>query len=88
MFSIFYHSKDSLWHQWDYEIEKYDILGDKETPLEAKIDGSKTFDGEDDSLEKAADMSMVSGSGHIQFAEEFSNQVEFQNIMIATEDSI
>jgi dynein heavy chain len=30
----------------------------------------------------------MSGSGNMQFDEEFTNQVEFQNIMIATEDTI
>lgn len=32
MFSIFFHTGDLLWHKWDYEIEKYDITGDKEKP--------------------------------------------------------
>ena len=89
LFSIFFHSKNFLWHKWDYEIEKYDILGDKEVLSEATkvFDGSKTFE-EDDSAEKGAEMSQKSGGGMIELNEEFTNKVEFQNIMIATEDSI
>ena len=36
MFSVFFHTSDHAWHKWDYEIGKYDILGDKEKPVEAK----------------------------------------------------
>lgn len=36
LFSIFFHTKDHAWHKWDYEINKYDILGDKEIVIEAK----------------------------------------------------
>jgi hypothetical protein len=77
-----------MWHKWDYEIEKYDILGDKEIHSESKIvEASKTID-DDDSLEKAAETSQKSKTDNMQFNEEFTSKVEFQNIMIATEDSI
>jgi len=88
LFSIFFHPKDFMWHKWDYEIEKYDILGDKEIHSESKIvEASKTID-DDDSLEKAAETSQKSKTDNMQFNEEFTSKVEFQNIMIATEDSI
>lgn len=87
LFSIFFHARDSLWHKWDYEIDQYDILGDKLVPVEQK-DVTKTTEFEDDSIEKAGEQSPTSGDAMAQFSEEFSNKVEFQNIMIATEDSI
>ena len=40
LFSIFFSTQDILWHKWDYEIDKYDILGDKEKPLVIKVENS------------------------------------------------
>ena len=40
LFSIFFHTQDILWHKWDYEIDKYDILGDKEKPVALKVENS------------------------------------------------
>lgn len=70
LFSIFFHTKDVLWHKWDYEIDKYDILGDKEKPVELKIENSQERD-------EAANESFVGGDGDVspmggmQFDEEF-----------------
>ena len=41
LFSVFFHTKQMLWHKWDYQIDQYDILGDKEESVEAKIEQSK-----------------------------------------------
>lgn len=61
LFSIFFSSKDSLWHKWDYEIDQYDILGDKLVPIEHK-DVSKTLTNEmDDSVDKHNELSPTSG---------------------------
>lgn len=82
LFSIFFEPGMLLWHKWDYEIDQYDIMGDKEKPIEVKINEPKDDDsnGED---------SAASVGGNMIFDEEFdSSKVEFQNIMIATEDSI
>ena len=49
MFSIFFHNRDFMWHKWDYEIDKYDILGDKEKPVEVKADYSKQTGDDDES---------------------------------------
>jgi len=49
MFSIFFHNRDFMWHKWDYEIDKYDILGDKEKPVEVKADHSKQTGDDDES---------------------------------------
>ena len=35
LFSMFFNTRQMSWNKWDYEIEKYDILGDKEEPIEA-----------------------------------------------------
>ena len=82
LFSIFFHTADYVWHKWDYEIDKYDILGDKEKVVEAKPEIAK----DDDDSHKGE--SPLSGGGAFQFDEEFQDKVEFQNIMVATEDSI
>lgn len=86
LFSLFFHTKDCLWHKWDYEIEKYDILGDKESQHEVTVDRTKNTN-EDQESEKDDTQSNASGAEG-QFDEEFSNKVEFQNIMVATEDTI
>ena len=76
LFSIFFHTGDAMWHKWDYEIDKYDILGDKEKPAaEMKLETSR-----DDSLEVAGadeDDGEASPIGGMQFDEEFQNKVEY-----------
>ena len=66
LFSIFFHTGEHCWHKWDYEIGKYDILGDKEKVVEVKIEQPK----EDDDSRKGGD-SPLSGGGAFQFDEEF-----------------
>ena len=41
LFSIFFSPRDMLWHKWDYEIDKYDILGNKEEPVNVVMDKTK-----------------------------------------------
>ena len=38
LFSIFFETQNAIWHRWDYEVDQYDILGDKEKPVEAKAE--------------------------------------------------
>lgn len=71
LFSIFFNVSAYEWSKWDYEIDKYDILGDKEKVAEAKTDAVKD---EDDSSHKD---SPTSGGGAFTFDEEFQDKVEF-----------
>ena len=41
LFSVFFETKNSIWHRWDYEVDQYDILGDKEMPIEVKPEANK-----------------------------------------------
>jgi len=34
LFTVFFESRHMIWYTWDYEIDKYDILGDKEIEIE------------------------------------------------------
>jgi len=34
LFSVFFETKNCIWHRWDYEVDQYDILGDKEMSIE------------------------------------------------------
>jgi len=75
MFSIFFHTKDMLWHKWDYEIDKYDITGDKEKPVPVLPDTSKLTGEDDESVERDGEMSPMSGG--MQDNDEFQDKVEY-----------
>ena len=81
LYQIFFHTKDFLWYNWDYEVERYDILGNKVIEYEARVDVTQLSDEES---VHGGDVSPRSGRS----IEEFSSKVEFQNIMVATGDSI
>ena len=76
LFSIFFHAKEVAWHKWDYEIEKYDILGDKEVPAEVKQTDTNQVSDDEDSITHAGEMSPTAG-GALMMDEEFQNKVEF-----------
>ena len=84
LFALFYHSKDRCWYRWDYQLDKYDIRGDRATG-ENEADVSKHSDSDYDL--GPAEGSPRSGSA-MGDADEFKDRVEFHNIMIATEDSV
>lgn len=80
LFNIFYKVEDRSWLLWDYDIHKYDILGDK------MPDKPVTRAPKNESDDEGA-LSPRSGED-LPLDDEFINKIEFQNIMVATEDSI
>ena len=70
LYQVSFHKKDHLWYSWDYEIDRYDILGNKNVEVEAKCDVTPLSDEES---VHGGDASPRSGNSH----EEFSSKVEF-----------
>ena len=85
LFSMFYNAQDRCWYKWDYQIDKYNIKGDKETgdPAE-QMNQTKNSDSLIEDNDPADGKDGMAGDG----AEEFADRVEFHNIVIATEETI
>lgn len=85
LFSMFYNAQDRCWYKWDYQIDKYNIKGDKESGDPAELmNATKNSDSlieENDPNEPKDGMANAEG-------DEFQDRVEFHNIVIATEETI
>jgi dynein heavy chain, axonemal len=72
-----------MWFNWDHDIDKYDITGVREDEKKNKNKLEEDTDGANPLSPKSM------GSGQLGFSDgENADDIEFQNIMIATEDSI
>ena len=85
LFSVFYNGQDRCWYKWDYQIDKYNIKGDKDSGDPAEL---MNVTKNSDSLVEENDPSGAKDDGGHAGDDEFADRVEFHNIVIATEETI
>jgi len=87
LFGQFFSQKEMKWNRWDFEIENYNIVGIREEekrsggPQDTTEDIEATFE-EEEEMKGSRDGFKVVDEG------EYQDKIEFQNIMIAREDSV